>query len=203
MNCALKIQPLLSGDRQKDDEWLLIQRAVFFSDQHAFAALMTRYQAGIKRMFTRFKTLDAAIIDDLTQETFLRAHLSLASFNAQARFSTWLYRIAFNLGVDYLRKKRIDTCSIEWIADIEGDEQLHYWELQRDIGLAMDSLSPVQQQAVLLCFTEGYSHSEAADKMQLPLGTIKTHILRAKKLLEKRMKPWTGSPASLTRYQPI
>jgi RNA polymerase sigma factor (sigma-70 family) len=203
MNCAIQIQPLLSGDPQKDDDWLLIQRVVFFSDHNAFADLMRRYQSGIKRMFTRFKTLDSAIIDDLTQETFIRAHLSLGSFNAQSRFSTWLYRIAFNLGVDYLRKKRIDTCSIEWVDDIPGDEEFIYWELQRDMNLAMKLLSPVQQHVVLLCFNEGYSHSEAAEKMQLPIGTIKTHIMRAKKLLEKRMKPWMVSSATLTRYQPL
>lgn len=203
MNCALTIPPLLSGDQQKDHDWGLIQRVVFFSDQHAFADLMRRYQAGIKRMMSRFKQLDTASIDDLTQETFLRAYFSLSTFNAQSRFSTWLYRIAFNLVVDQLRKKRLETCSIEWIMDLAGDDELAQWELQRDIKMAMDLLSPVQQQLVILCFAEGYSHTEAADKMQLPLGTVKTHIMRAKKLLEKPMKPWMGSYMHQQRYQPL
>lgn len=203
MNCAFKIPPLLSGDQQKDADWILIQRVVLLADQQAFSDLMRRYQSGIKRMMTRFKSLDLAMIDDLTQETFLRAYLSLSSFNAQSRFSTWLYRIAFNLVVDHLRKKRVETCSIEWMLDLASDENLVDWELQRDINPAMDLLSPMQQEAVLLCFNHGYSHTEAADKMQLPLGTVKTHIMRAKKILEKRMKPWKVSAEPQTRYQPL
>jgi RNA polymerase sigma factor (sigma-70 family) len=201
MNCAIKLQPLLSGNQQKDDEWKLIQRVVFFADQNAFAVLAANYQPGLKRMLTRFKSLDAAIIEDLVQETFLRAYLSLAGFNAQSRFSTWLYRIAYNLAIDHFRKKRIATCSMEYSEELVAKDHLNGWELQRDFALAMKQLSLAQQQAVLLCYAEGYSHSEAADKLQLPLGTVKTHIMRAKKILEKTMKHWMVTPDIQLGYQ--
>jgi RNA polymerase sigma-70 factor (ECF subfamily) len=202
MNCAIQLQPLLSGNQQKDKEWLLIQRVVFFADQEAFSDLTVAYQSGIKRMLMRFKSLDLATVEDLQQETFLRAYLSLAGFNAQSRFSTWLYRIAYNLAIDHFRKKRIQTCSIEHSEDLTGEDNFIEWELQRDFKLAMTQLSAAQQQAVLLCYAEGYSHSEAAEKLELPLGTVKTHIMRAKKILEKTMKPWMVSSDSQQEYQP-
>lgn len=199
MNCAIQLQPLLSGNPQKDEEWLLIQRVVFFADQRAFSELTLAYQPGLKRMLMRFNSLDLSTVEDLLQETFLRAYLSLAGFNAQARFSTWLYRIAYNLAIDHFRKKRIATCSIDHSEDLASADDLSQWELQRDLALAMKELSSAQQQAVLLCYAEGYSHTEAADKLQLPLGTVKTHIMRAKKILEKAMNPWIDTQP---RYQP-
>lgn len=201
MNCAIKLQPLLSGNQQKDDEWILIQRVILFADQQAFANLTYPYQSSLKRMLGRFRSLDAATIEDLSQETFLRAYLSLAGFNAQSRFSTWLYRIAYNLAIDHFRKKRIQTCSIEHSENLADEDNFIEWELQRDLTLAMKQLSEAQQQAVLLCYAEGYSHSEAADKLKLPLGTVKTHIMRAKKILEKSMKPWMGTPDTQLEYQ--
>lgn len=203
MNCAIQLQPLLSGNPQKDEEWLLIQRVVYFADQKAFSDLTLAYQPGLKRMLMRFNSLDLAIVEDLIQETFLRAYLSMAGFNAQARFSTWLYRIAYNLAIDHFRKKRIATCSIDHSDDLASADDLSQWELQRDLALAMKELSAVQQRAVLLCYAEGYSHTEAADKLQLPLGTVKTHIMRAKKILEKHMKPWMVSSDTQLRYQPL
>ncbi|MBK8188434.1 MAG: sigma-70 family RNA polymerase sigma factor [Cellvibrio sp.] len=203
MNCAIKLQPLLSGNQQKDEEWLMIQRVVFFADQKAFSELTIAYQPGLKRMLTRFKSLDAAMIEDLVQETFLRAYLSLSGFNAQSRFSTWLYRIAYNLAIDHFRKKRIATCSMEYSEELVAKDHLNGWELQRDLVLAMKQLSAAQQQAVLLCYAEGYSHSEAADKLQLPLGTVKTHIMRAKKILEKTLQPWMVNPDTQLEYQPL
>ncbi len=203
MNCAIKLQPLLSGNQQKDDEWVLIQRVILFADQQAFANLIYPYQSSLKRMLGRFRSLDAVTIEDLSQETFLRAYLSLAGFNAKSRFSTWLYRIAYNLAIDHFRKKRIQTCSIEHSEYLAGEDNFVGWELQRDLALAMEQLSKTQQQAVLLCYAEGYSHSEAAEKLALPLGTIKTHIMRAKKILEKSMKPWMVAPDTQPRYQPL
>jgi RNA polymerase sigma factor (sigma-70 family) len=203
MNCAIRLQPLLSGNQHRDEEWILIQRVLSFADQKAFSALTIPYQSRLKRMLTRFGSLDSGTIEDLVQETFLRAYLSLSGFNSQARFSTWLYRIAYNLAIDHFRKKRIQTCSIEHSEDLACNDALHDWELQRDLALAMKQLSDAQQQAVLLCFTQGYSHSEAADKLQMPLGTVKTHILRAKNILEKTMRPWMVTPDIQLGYQPL
>lgn len=200
MNCVFTIPSLLSGDQQKDADWLLIQRVLLFADQKAFSELMINHQAGVRRILSRFK-LDAATVDDLLQEIFLRAYLSLGSYTAKARFSTWLYRIAFNLAVDKLRKKTIDYCSLDELHDIAGDADLDHWEFQRDIGQAMQALNPEQATAVIMCFIQGYSHTEVADKMQMPLGTVKTHIMRAKKILAKQMNPWAVSPASDLRTQ--
>jgi RNA polymerase sigma factor (sigma-70 family) len=195
MNCAFTIPSLLSGDQQKDADWLLIQRVLFFADQKAFSELMANHQIGVRRMLSRFK-LDAAMVDDLVQDTFLRAYLSLGSYTAKARFSTWLYRIAFNLAVDKLRKKSIDCCSLDDLQDIVLYDDKNDWEFQRDMGLAMQALSREQERAVVLCFMQGYSHAEVAVKMCMPLGTVKTHIMRAKKILAKRLSPWAVSHTS-------
>jgi len=189
MNCAIKIEPLLSGDQQKKDDWLLIQRVLIFSDQQAFAALMRRYQMGVRRVLSRFNRLENVTLDDLLQETFIRAFISISHFNYQAKFSTWLYRIAFNLAVDYSRKKTIDKCDLEF-AESVAEYPINNWELQTDLCRAMQSLSEQQKIAVTLCLSEGYSHIEAAQKMGLPLGTVKTHVSRAKKILQREMMHW-------------
>lgn len=189
MNCALRLQPLLSGDKQKDVEWMLIQRVVFFADQKAFAELTQPYQSGLKRMLTRFKFLDVGAIEDLVQDTFLRVYFSLAGFNAQSRFSTWMYRIAYNLAIDYSRKKVISKCELEFAENV-AEYPLMNWELKNDLQIAMNQLTEQQKIAVDLCLSQGYSHLEASKKMGLPLGTVKTHVLRARKILQRELIHW-------------
>lgn len=184
MNCAVSVfTPAVQGDME------LIQQVILFSNQQAFAELMLRYQSGVRRVLSRFNRLEGVTLDDLLQETFIKAFLSISHFNYQAKFSTWLYRIAFNLAVDYSRKKTIDKCDLE-LAENVAEYPVVNWELKTDLQKAMQFLNEQQKTAVYLCLSEGYSHVEAAQKMGVPLGTVKTHVSRAKKILQREMTHW-------------
>jgi len=185
MNCALNVlNPTVQGDME------LIQQVLLFSSQQAFSELMCRHQSGVKRMLSRFRCIDTVVLEDLVQETFIRAYFSLNSFNAQARFSTWIYRIAFNLAIDYSRKKNITSCALEYADNIPGKCYLDNWELTKDLKKSFQKLNAKQQTAILLCLSEGYTQVEAAELMEIPLGTVKTHVSRAKKLLQQEMTHW-------------
>jgi RNA polymerase sigma factor (sigma-70 family) len=184
MNCVVSVfNPAVQGDME------LIQQVVVFSDQQAFAELMQRHQSGVRRVLSRFNRLEGVTLDDLLQETFIKAFISISHFNYQAKFSTWLYRIAFNLAVDYSRKKTIDKCDLE-LAESIAENPIVNWELKTDLQKAMQFLNEQQKTAIYLCLSEGYSHVEAARKMGVPLGTVKTHVSRAKKILQQKMIHW-------------
>ena len=172
----------------------LIERVLKKQDQHAFAQLVLRYQSSLRRWARRLCADEPNLADDLAQEVFLKAYIALASYRAEAKFSTWLYRIAFNLAAMRWRQKKL-----HW-ADESEDENLpnpncEYtrWDAKKDITAALKYLSPAQQLAIGLCFEEGLSHEEAALIMNIPLGILQTHINRGKQKLQHLLSPWAGA----------
>ncbi len=175
-----------------ESDAVLVQRVLVMKDERAFAFLMWRHQLMVRAMLSRSCRRDAHGIDDLVQETFLRAYLSLASFRSEAKFSTWLYRIAFNLVADKFRRKSFDFCDLESVEDIaDSCRYLHQSDLRTDITKAMSSISNAQKVAVRLCLEEGYSHSDAATEMNVPLGTVKSHVARGKANLQELLAHWS------------
>jgi RNA polymerase sigma-70 factor (ECF subfamily) len=175
-----------------ESDAVLVQRVLVMKDERAFAFLMWRHQLMVRAMLSRSCRRDAHSIDDLVQETFLRAYLSLASFRSEAKFSTWLYRIAFNLVADKFRRKSFDFCDLESVEDIADNcRYLHQSDLRTDITKAMSSISNAQKVAVRLCLEEGYSHSDAATEMNVPLGTVKSHVARGKANLQELLAHWS------------
>lgn len=169
----------------------LIDRAVAKQDQHAFAQLVLRYQSALRKWARRLCDGDASLADDLAQETFMKAHAALPAFRAEARFSTWLYRIAFNLAANRWRSKKLQWCSLDATGpEVEERNEGQEFALHRDVQSALLQLSPPQQLAIQLSFEDGFSHAEVAQIMGLPLGTVKTHIVRGKKILEQLLSDW-------------
>jgi len=174
----------------------LIARTLARQDQHAFAQLVLRYQSQLRVWARRLCAGDSALADDLAQETFIKAYGALGAFRAEAKFSTWLYRIAFNIAANRWRRKHIEWCALDDNQELEGDcPGLKQFDVQRDLGEALAQLSQGQQLAIRLCYDDGFSHEEAATIMGVPLGTVKTHILRGKQKLQQLLAAWRDQVA--------
>lgn len=178
----------------------LIARVLTSSDQHAFRQLVLRYQSSVRRWGRRLMNNEAAG-DDLAQETFIKAWRSLKQYRGDARFSTWLYRIAFNLAVSRKRlqgeRLREQWETVEWDEHAESLLQPQQdmsestaSDMRRDFDAALSTLSDIQQTVLRLSLEDGMSHEEIADIMTLPLGTVKTHLLRGKQKLREQLAPW-------------
>ncbi len=187
-----------SPSRKEDSE--LIRSAVK-GDQKAFQRLMDKYQPAIYHVISRMIN-DRTEVHDLTQETFVKAFSSLKSFNHTYAFSTWIYKIASNTCIDHLRKKKLQTFSIDQQAGSEGDE--YSYELpdatyradkeiitdQRSqlVIRAIESLPEKYRDVIILRHLEEKNYDEIADILDLPLGTVKAHIFRGRELLYKQLR---------------
>ena len=174
----------------------LIARALVTDDRHAFAELVRRHQSSVRACLRKLTAGNHALSDDLAQETFILAWRKLASFRQQARFSTWLYRIATNCWLAHNRKRREDLLGDRADAVAERDDDTmpqldaadrnHVREttLKLDLERAMALLSEGERAAIVQCYHNDLTHEEAAYVLDCPIGTIKTHVLRGKQKLK-------------------
>jgi len=170
-------------------------------DQGAYRKLVEKYKRALF-FHIRKMTKDHEIIEDLVQESFTKAFDNLNSYNTDYAFSTWLYRIATNHTIDYLRKKKLKTVSIDKkIRTKEGEMEMNLPDQEsktdrkiiRDqrkqiIQHAIKNLPDKYQRVIELRHMESYSYQEIADELDMPLGTVKAHIFRARELLYKALK---------------
>jgi RNA polymerase sigma-70 factor (ECF subfamily) len=141
-------------------------------------------------------------VEDLTQEAFIKAFVSLSNFNEEFAFSTWLYKIATNNSIDYIRKKKLQTFSIDKPieseesdfafeladTDLEPDEELIASQRRKMLNDAMNNLPPKYRQVIIMRHVEEKDYREIAKILKLPLGTVKAHIFRARELLYKQLR---------------
>lgn len=164
----------------------LIARVLSHQDQHAFGELVRRYQSPVRAFLTRMLH-DSATADDLAQQTFLKVWHKLHTFRSGARFSTWLFAIAFNeLRSDRRRKKEMLLEDTD-IAETEEPAMETNTSLRMDLNEALKALNSAERAAIVLCCQNGLSHEEAAQVLDCPLGTVKTNILRGKEKLKRRL----------------
>lgn len=173
----------------------LILAASREGDREAFAELVRRHQSMVRAVLRRLTNGNAALADDLAQEAFLLAWRRLGSFRFEARFTTWLYRIAFNAWQSERRKSREillgeDEALPEQAAAADGPDAGERLDLER----ALATLSDAERAAIAACYAADLSHGEAAVALGIPLGTVKTQILRAKEKLRARLKPKEEKP---------
>ncbi|HAF02607.1 MAG TPA: RNA polymerase subunit sigma-24 [Spartobacteria bacterium] len=133
---------------------------------------------------------DVALADDLAQETFLRAYKNIRSFRGEARFSTWLYRIAYNCFREDARRRKEFVGIDEERLQSEQDPQVADHGLRHDLMHALNLLPLSERTAVLLCCQNGLSHDEAARVLEIPLGTVKTNVLRGREKLKRALAAW-------------
>jgi RNA polymerase sigma factor (sigma-70 family) len=162
-------------------ESLVITLAVG-GDRVAFEELVRRRHQGVRR-FQRQLCGDSTLADDLTQQVFLRAWRSLRNLQSIDAFNGWMKKLMISVWFDELRRRRISL-------DQPGSNPLTVepavWEtpsLERDLENALASLEPRVRICVLLAYSEGNSHSEIAELLQIPLGTVKSHVARGSERL--------------------
>jgi RNA polymerase sigma-70 factor, ECF subfamily len=159
-------------------------------DRKAFAELVARHQSKVRTVLRRLTRGDIALADDLAQETFVLAWKNLSRFRFEARFSTWIYRIAFNAWQSEARKKRevlLEVGDDALPIASEAQDELPDIASRLDLERAMATLSDGERAAISACYYADLSHEEAAAALGMPLGTVKTHVLRAKAKLRARL----------------
>lgn len=186
--------------KTKADDNILINNALA-GDQTAYEKLMKKYYQLIYNLIFRMISRKEDV-EDLTQEAFIKAFNSLHNFDRQFAFSTWLFKIATNNAIDYLRKKKLNTFSID--RDIESEESDFKFEIpdnenkpdriiiederKKILDEAIESLPPKYKEVILLRHKMDKEYEEIAKELKLPLGTVKAHIFRGRELLNKYLK---------------
>ncbi len=181
----------------------LIARVIVQDDRHAFAELVRRHQSAVRACLRRLTGGNHALADDLAQETFVLAWRNLKSFRQEAKFSTWLYRIATNCWLGDARKRKEELLG-DRDTEVSGDDDESSTQgssggesalergtaLHVDLTRAMAVLSEAEQAAIVQCYHNDLTHEEAAYVLGCPVGTVKTHVLRAKQKLRVTMAAW-------------
>jgi RNA polymerase sigma factor (sigma-70 family) len=189
----------------KAEDIILIDDAIA-GKQEAYRRLMTKYRQLIYNLIFRM-IRNKEDVEDLTQEAFIKAFNSLDKFDKQFSFSTWLFKIATNNCIDYLRKKKLNTFSIDKeigsedddyqfeIPDSERtpDKNLMENERKKILEEAIENLPNKYKSVILLRHRDEKDYEEIAKKLKLPLGTVKAHIFRGRELLNKYLKDKLGT----------
>ena len=162
-------------------ELTLLTQVTVFHNKRAFGRLVEKYQSPIRRFFLNQTGGNEPLSDDLAQETFLKAWLNIGQFRGAANFSTWLYRIAYNVFYDYTRSHKI-TEEIDQAVALRqansGDTSL-----QLDLQQALAILSPAERSCITLQLMEGQPIDKISEITEMAEGTVKSHLSRGKQKL--------------------
>ena len=184
------------------EDFRLIDKATLENDEQAYADLMKRYKKPVYHMILKMvRNVDDA--EDLTIEAFAKAFKNLKRFKKDYTFSTWLFRIATNNSIDFIRKKRLETLSLNSSFTDDDGEAVNI-DVQDDklnpqeetiksqkielIRLFVTKLPPKYQRLVRLRYFDEYSYEEIAKELDAPLGTIKAQLHRARELMYDLVK---------------
>ena len=186
-----------SSSSLQDDHWVVL---AVKGDEKAYSELTQKYQKPLY-FHVRKMIRNPDFAEDLVQDIFLKAFKSLKNYKNDYALSTWLYRIATNHTIDYLRKIKLETLSIHaddsddthatiQLADEDSftDEPMIRLERKNKVHEAIDQLPEKYREVILKRHIEEKSYQEIAEEMDIPLGTVKAHIFRARELLYKYMK---------------
>lgn len=199
---SAELPPL--AEKAANSDALLVERTVA-GDQKAFELLVIKYQRRIQRLIGRM-VRDVDLVEDIAQETFIRAYRALAQFRGEAQFYTWLYRIAINTAKKALMDlKRNPTVSENYYKSDEDDETsrvenelttsetpeavLASKEIAEIINAAMQALPEELREAITLREIEGLSYEEISEAMNCPIGTVRSRIFRAREAISAKVKP--------------
>jgi RNA polymerase sigma factor (sigma-70 family) len=193
-------------------ETALINLAVSNNDQNAFGELVKRNQTSVRHSLRQLSNWNEALADDLAQETFIQAYKGLHRFNQKSKFSSWLYRIAYNQFLQHCRSNQAQKNYAEF-EEVEDLGQLHNnavsahssnqaaegqasgnrlagTQLQAQLANLLDQLEPERRSVLHLLLHRQCTQQEIATIMNLPLGTVKSHITRGRAILQKQLAHW-------------
>ena len=191
-----------------DSDVMLVQRTLA-GEQRAFELLVIKYQRRVERLIGRM-VRDVDLVQDIAQETFIRAYRALAQFRGDAQFYTWLYRIAVNTAKKQLLELKRDPLIFQsQMKSAEDDETssserelnsnavdhetpeavLASKEIAEAVNAAMDALPEELRMAISLREMDGLSYEEIALALDCPIGTVRSRIFRAREAISGRIKP--------------
>jgi len=188
------------SDREIDQQ--LVERAQR-GDKQAFGLLVSKYQRKLMRLLSRL-VRDSAEVEDVAQETFIKAYRALPSFRGDSAFYTWLYRIGINTAKNFLvsQGRRAPTSTgfdSEEAETFEEGEQLRdnntperlmlSKQIAETVDAAMESLPEELRTAIMLRELEGMSYEEIANVMECPIGTVRSRIFRAREAISEKLRP--------------
>jgi len=192
------------SDREVDQK--LVERAQR-GDKQAFDLLVSKYQRKLARLLSRF-IRDAAEVEDVTQEAFIKAYRALPTFRGDSAFYTWLYRIGINTAKNYLvamgrrapTSTDVDTGEAE---GFEGGEQLRDMntpenelmsrQVAENVNQTLAELPEELRTAITLREIEGLSYEDIANIMNCPIGTVRSRIFRAREAIAAKLRPLLGT----------
>ncbi|HEY8105866.1 MAG TPA: sigma-70 family RNA polymerase sigma factor, partial [Gemmatimonadales bacterium] len=186
---------------RSDQEIVALARA---GEEAAYRELIRRYERPLFSLLYRM-VRDRELAEDLSQETFVKALNAIESYRPEFKFSSWIFKIANNAAIDHLRRRELDTLSLEGSPHAETPEAVEATALQigdrqespldaveaRELGgrieQAIGQLRPEYRSCILLRHVEGRAYEEIAEILNLPLGTVKTYIHRARNELRQAL----------------
>jgi len=175
----------------------------------AYPELVRRYERPVFSLIYRM-VRDRALAEDLAQDTFVKVLNALESYRSEYKFSSWIFKIANNVAIDQLRRRELDTLSLDGSPDARTQQEVEATALQaadrgespleeleaRELGSVIERaiarLRPEYRSCILLRHVEGRSYEEIAATLDLPLGTVKTYIHRARHELREYLEPVRG-----------
>ena len=204
----MKTQPAPPADAD------LVERALR-GRQDAYRELVDRYSRAVFNLIARM-VRDAGVAEELAQDAFVKAFGALKSFDPACKFSSWILRIAHNTAIDHLRRLRLPTVSVDADApgrdlrDLLADEReptpydhAEGVDLARDLERALAQLRPEYRRLIVLRYQEDQAYEEIAETLDLPLGTVKSHLHRARQELARLMTKAGWAPGSASKSGPM
>lgn len=192
-------KPKVSKNTLEDRELVAAAKR---GESQAFKTLLRKYRKSVYYMLLKMvKNADNA--EDLTQEAFAKAFNSIEKFDSKYAFSTWLFRIATNNCIDFIRKKRVQTVSLDQPVegddgssmrfdvrddDLDPNETMLKKQRKRYLMMAIERLPEKYRILVELRYFKEFSYDEVAKELQIPLGTVKAQLFRARELLNQELK---------------
>ncbi|MDR2383858.1 MAG: sigma-70 family RNA polymerase sigma factor [Prevotellaceae bacterium] len=188
--------------RETDQE--LVHKALN-NDQKAYSRLLSRYRYNIFYYILRMVG-NKTYANDLTQESFDKAFQNLSKYNEHYAFSTWLYKIAENCTIDFVRRRKLNSLHINYNSDEESsinenilysgtpnpEENMIQQQEESRLMKYIESMKPKYRILIELRYIKEYAYREIAEELNLPMGTVKTRLLRAKNILAKMILAASG-----------
>lgn len=188
------------GETKVDEQLNQTINEVLRGNDEAFADIVTQFQNGVYHVCYRMLR-NAEESEDVAQETFIRAYTKLDTFDQKRKFSTWIYRIATNLCIDYLRKKKPDYSLDATVPGTEGldmysqlassddspDDEVVTLETNDTVLDAIDQLSETYRSVIILRYLKELPLKEISEILDIPLGTVKTRVHRGREQLRKQL----------------
>ena len=166
---------------------VLATQVAVSGNRRAFDELVRRYQSPVRRFFLIQTMGNEQLSDDLAQDTFIKAYMSIASFRGLASFKTWLMRIAYNVFYDYTRKRQIAVS--DWqLAESQQPTAKSQQPIAMDLYAALALLKPDERTCITLQLIDGYDIAGIAKITQMKEGTVKSHLSRGKEKLANYLR---------------